>query len=48
MSQHSSSRGVGILTGRSSVSNLNGADTGLQQTAQPSPGATILDTLKKK
>jgi outer membrane murein-binding lipoprotein Lpp len=46
--QHSANRGVGILTGRSSASNLNGVDTGLQQTSQPSPGATILDTLKKK
>ena len=47
--QHPTNRGVGISNGRTSASNLNGGlDSGLQQTSQPSPGATILDTLKKK
>ena len=41
-------RGMGLLTGRQSTSNLGNDSLGNQQPAQPSPGTTILDTLKKK
>lgn len=41
------SQNRGVLTGKPSPSNINGIDQPQQQ-QQPSPGATILDTLKKK
>jgi hypothetical protein len=58
-SLHPASRGLNQMSngtngGRSSTSNLNGSDMKLEVNShsgllgQPSPSATILDTLKKK